>query len=222
MMEVWWNGLSHVLKILYCIAIPATLIFVIQTFLSFIGGLEGGEGIHFSDTSGLDLDTPDMDFIDASDIGELSHDISEAIGAGDGAVLRVLTLQGMVAFLTVFGWSSIAAIQSGGEEAASIFLGVILGLVAMLAVAKLIQLSAKLAENGTTDLKNAIGEMGRVYLPIPRKGGGEGKIMVQIQGSYMECSAISEGEEGISTGSNVRVVDMIGNVLVVEKEEGRE
>ena len=96
MMEVWWNGLSHVLKILYCIAIPATLIFVIQTFLSFIGGLEGGEGIHFSDTSGLDLDTPDMDFIDASDIGELSHDISEAIGAGDGAVLRVLTLQGKI------------------------------------------------------------------------------------------------------------------------------
>ena len=33
MMEVWWNGLSHVLKILYCIAIPATLIFVIYYLL---------------------------------------------------------------------------------------------------------------------------------------------------------------------------------------------
>lgn len=220
-MEVWWNGLSHVLKILYCIAIPATLIFVIQTFLSFIGGFEGGEGIHFSDTSGLDLDIPDMDFLDAPNTGELSNDFSEVIGAGDGAVLRVLTLQGMVAFLTVFGWSSIAAIQSGGGEAVSIFLGAILGMTAMFAVAKLVQLSAKLAENGTADLKNAIGEIGRVYLPIPKKGGGEGKVMVQVQGSYMECSAISEGKEGISTGSNVRIVDMVGNVLVVEKEEER-
>ena len=41
-------------RVFYCIAIPATLIIVIQTILLMIGIGHGGEGVEFSDTSGID------------------------------------------------------------------------------------------------------------------------------------------------------------------------
>ena len=39
---------------LYCMLLPATLIIVIQTILLMIGIGHGGEGVEFSDTSGID------------------------------------------------------------------------------------------------------------------------------------------------------------------------
>ena len=58
----WWNSLGITMQVFYCIAIPATLIIVIQTILLMIGIGHGGEGIEFSDTSGIDGlgDVPDM------------------------------------------------------------------------------------------------------------------------------------------------------------------
>lgn len=37
-MADWWNGLDDVLRVLYCIAIPATLLLVIQTIMSMASG----------------------------------------------------------------------------------------------------------------------------------------------------------------------------------------
>ena len=58
----WWNSLGITMQVFYCIAIPATLIIVIQTILLMIGIGHGGEGVEFSDTSGIDGlgDVPDM------------------------------------------------------------------------------------------------------------------------------------------------------------------
>ena len=55
-MNEWWDGLSLLLKVLYCIALPSTLILLVQTLLSMFGFHDGGSGHDFSDTSGLDLD----------------------------------------------------------------------------------------------------------------------------------------------------------------------
>ena len=55
-MNEWWDGLSLLLKVLYCIAFPSTLILLVQTLLSMFGFHDGGSGHDFSDTSGLDLD----------------------------------------------------------------------------------------------------------------------------------------------------------------------
>ena len=48
----WWNSLDLALQIFYCIAIPATLVLLIQTFLMFIGIGDGD----------ADFDAPDVDF----------------------------------------------------------------------------------------------------------------------------------------------------------------
>lgn len=219
----WWNGLSDLMRVLYCIAIPTTLLLLLQTILSVAGGLgSGGEGVNFSDTSGLDLDSTgtDVDLSDLSDADpiELQH-YSDGSGLGDGAALRLLTLQTVMAFLTVFSWTAIVSLSAGAGSGASVLIGLLLGSLAMFLVAKMVQASVKLAENGTLNLQNALGECGKVYLPIPAEGHGEGKVMLQIQSSLRECSAITLDKRELPTGTVIRVVDLRNGLLVVEEEQ---
>ncbi|MBR0596323.1 NfeD family protein [Sinanaerobacter chloroacetimidivorans] len=216
----WWNGLDLVLKILYCIAIPATLILVIQTILSLLGGFEGGAGVDFSDTSGID-------FNGGSDIGEMADAadmsgtdfLSDGGNPADFSIMSMLTLQGIVTFLTVMGWTSIVAIASGTPGFLSIIVGIVLGFFAMYAAARILHASRKLTENGTLNLSNAIGETGRVYVPIPSSGSGTGKVTLNAQGRYLECDALNYSEEVLPTGTMVRIVDVRNDILVVEEDQ---
>ena len=213
----WWDGLQLAEQILYCIAVPATLILIIQIILMLIGMGDSGAGINPSDTSGLDM--PDsfdgMDSVDA-DIPDLTdHDISSPHDLAD---FRLLSVQSVIAFLCIFGWSGIAALSCGAPAWAAILIGAVLGLAAMFLVAKIIQWSSKLTQNGNFNVKNLLGESGTVYIPIPPKGEGTGKINISCGERFLEFDAVCEGDKTLSTGSAVRVVDIIaGSTLVVEQ-----
>ena len=155
----WWNGLDMVLKVLYCIAIPSTLVLVIQTILSLLGGFEGGVGVDISDTSGIDFHggSDISEIADATDMGGTDAFLDGGNPA-DFSIMSMLTLQGIVTFLTVMGWSSITAVAAGTPALLSILVGIVLGLIAMYAAARILHASSKLTENGTLDLRNAIGE----------------------------------------------------------------
>lgn len=230
-MTEWWEGLSTLVQVLYCIAVPSTLLLLLQTILS-ISGFGGDSDVNLSDTSGIDMgDISGADFGDVSDIGDLGgvSDISDlAADAPDGSEINVhgsysslqlFTVQGIVAFLAVSGWVSIAALSSGLPSAGAIPLGLVAGFFAMYGIAKLVQISKKLTENGTIDFRNAIGENATVYIPIPPTGEGEGKVTLTLQGRFMECSAVSNEREMLKTGTSVRVTDLNGETLVVERVE---
>lgn len=218
-METWWENLGPVLQVLYCIAIPSTLVLVLQMILSMIGGESDG-GIDVSDTSGLDM--PGELDADVMFDGDVTGDLPDGGPMHDGGnpadfgTLKFLTLQTIVTFLTVFGWVSIACVSGGMSPVLGIVLGMVCGLVMMFIVAKLVQMSAKLAEDGTLNLKNAIGETATVYLTIPAKGGGEGKVTMQLQGRFCEIDAVNAGEKPLETGTQVLVTDVLGDSLVVE------
>lgn len=230
-MTEWWEGLSTLVQVLYCIAVPSTLLLLLQTILS-ISGFGGDSDVNLSDTSGIDMgDISGADFGDVSDIGDLGDvsDISDlSADAPDGSEINVhgsysslqlFTVQGIVAFLAVSGWVSIAALSSGLPSAGAIPLGLVAGFFAMYGIAKLVQISKKLTENGTIDFRNAIGENATVYIPIPPAGEGEGKVTLTLQGRFMECNAVSNEKELLKTGTVVRVTDLNGEVLVVEKAD---
>ena len=216
----WWDGLQLAEQILYCIAVPATLILIIQIILMLIGMGDSGAGINPSDTSGLDMpdsidgmDGVDADVPDVSDVSD--HDISSPHDLAD---FRLLSMQSVIAFLCIFGWSGIAALSCGVPAWGAIMIGAVLGFGAMFLVAKIIQWSSKLAQNGNFNVKNLLGESGTVYIPIPPKGQGTGKINISCGERFLEFDAVYEGDNTIATGSAVRVVDIIaGSTLVVEK-----
>ena len=228
-MTEWWESLSTLVQVLYCIAVPSTLLLLLQTILS-ISGFGGDSDINISDTSGIDMgDISGADFGDVGDIGDigdlgdvsdLSADVPDADVHVHGSYssLQLFTVQGIVAFLAVSGWVSIAALSSGVPSAGAIPLGLVAGFFAMYGIAKLVQISKKLTENGTIDFRNAIGENATVYIPIPPAGEGEGKVTLTLQGRFMECSAVSNEREMLKTGTAVRVTDLNGEILVVERQ----
>lgn len=218
-MNAWWDSLDTVLKILYCMTIPATLILVIQTILMLIGFGEGGaDTADISDVSGLDMDVSDIpDDIDI-DI-DIDTEAFDAESLSDVSALRLFTLQTVIAFFTVFGWSSIVSLQAGGKLLLSLGIGIALGVLAMFLLAKLAQFSTKLAENGTQDIRNALGETATVYLPIPPRNVGHGKVTFTLQGTFTEYDAITLEEEALTVGTVVRIIDLRGDTLVVEKEK---
>lgn len=225
-MNEWWESLSTLLRILYCVAAPSTLILLIQTLMSLFGFHDGGSGTDFSDTSGIDFDAGGMDGGDVSGIHDITtHDISghhQILDGGnpsDFTSMRMFTLQTIVAFLTVFSWTSIVAVQSGMPPVLGIAIGLVLGFLTMFMVAKIIQLSTKLAENGTLNMKNCIGECATVYVPVPPKGSGEGKVTLTVQGQFRELSAVTNEPVLLKTGTQVRITDLRGDDVVVETED---
>ncbi len=233
-MSEWWDGLSTLLKVLYCVAFPSTLLLLIQTLLAMFGMHDGGAGYDVSDTSGIDFDGggihggfdvhTDMSGVDMSHDLSLGHDAASGHSVdggnpGDFSSLRMFTLQTIIAFLTVFSWTTIVGIHSKLPTALAFAIGVALGLIVMFAVAKIIQLSTRLAESGTLDTRNCLGLTASVYIPIPGKGNGEGKVNVTVQGQLRELSAVTTETEMIKTGTQVRITDLRGDTVVVERDD---
>ena len=65
----WWNSLDLALQIFYCIAIPATLVLLVQTILMFIGIGDGD----------ADFDAPDVDFDGDGLADDFDMDIDDRI-----------------------------------------------------------------------------------------------------------------------------------------------
>lgn len=242
----WWDGLNLIEQILYCIAIPSTLLLLLETIFMIIGAGHGGEASNPSDTSGIDFDSDtDIGGLDGdfhfggglhfdgdgcpndvhTDFGhDISHDLahstdhdSDVGNPSDMPTLKLFTIQGMVAFMSVFGWLSLACYHQGVHIVISVAIGFAAGFAVMYAIAKVFQSFKKMVQSGTLDYHNALGAEGTAYIPIPPRSQGNGKVNIVIQGSLRECDAVADGEEMIPTGAPIRVIDVSGGVLVVEK-----
>lgn len=210
----WWSGLDLFTQILYCVSIPSTLILLIQTILIIMGFGNGGPDMNLSDTSGIDL--PDCDCA-GCDVGDLT-DSGDIINPADAGALHLFTFQGIVTFLCVFSWVGILTYMAVPKIFVAVPVGFICGAAAMVGVAKIIQVAGKLAQSGNIDPKKFLGETGTVYFTIPANGKGQGKVNIALGERYAEFNAITEENEDIPSGANIRVVDIrTENVLVVER-----
>jgi hypothetical protein len=75
----------------------------------------------------------------------------------------------------------------------------------MLLVSVLMRGLRRLTVSGTLDLANAVGLSGSVYLRVPGRGQGPGKVTVEVQGRSMQLEALTDGPE-IPTGARITVV----------------
>jgi hypothetical protein len=184
----WYNTLETLEKIYWTIAIPASIAFVIQMVLAFMGG-----------------DSDDMPSSDA--------DVEMDAGAG----FQFFTLRNLITFFTIMGWTGIACLDSGLGNASTMSISAIAGLVVMFLMALLMYNMYKLKETGNVKLKNAIGKQGETYLRIPANKKGYGKIQISIQGSVHEFNAICAESEEIPTGAIIEVVEVVnGNIMLVK------
>lgn len=212
----WWNSLAVAAQVFYCIAIPATLVLLIQTVLMFLGFGEDADGM---DDVGLDGASDGIEMPDAGEgvFGENSISEVEDIFGLDG--LRIFTIRGLIAFFVVFGWVGVAMQGAGVSLWITIPVAAVCGFIMMVALAFLLRAVMRLRSDGNTDNRNAVGTAGKVHLTVPPSRSGEGKVHVMLQGSYVERNAVTDSEEAIPTGSEIVVVGVSGQTdLIVKKK----
>lgn len=200
-MVEWWNSLSVMMKMLWAITLTASLIFVIQSVMTFLGA-----------DSGSDFDT-DVDGLDAPDMSDGDMD---AHGSGQG----LLTFRNFVNFFLGFGWSAILLRESVSSTPLLIILSVIVGVALVTLVMLLFKWLSGMQQAGNINVfKSAVGCEGKVYLSIPGERGGSGKVQITINNSVREYEAVTDGP-ALTTGVSVRVVEVISaDTLLVEPIE---
>ena len=204
-MTEWWTALGDVGQIFACIAIPATVMLLIQLVLTFIG--LGGES---------DADTATDDGFDGVDDGFEGADNN---GLGDG--LSIFTLRGFITFFSVLGWVGTICCGADLQIWLTIIISVSAGLLAMFWVAIMMKWLFKLQYDGTENIKDALGVSGTVYLRIPPSRTGKGKINAIINGKLTEKTAVTDEETVIICGEEVTVVGISGEETVIVKRKNK-
>ncbi len=207
----WWNAMTAAQHGFLYVAVPATLVLVIQTLLLMFG-IGDGEG------DVPDGDVPDMDVGDGG--FDAAEDFSNCDMSGDlDGDLRIFTVRGLVAFFSVFGWSGTAMLGGGLPLWFAVVGAVVAGAAAMLAVAFIVKFTLKLQQSGNINPRNAVGKSGTVYITVPPARSGSGKVNLVLQERYSEMEAVTDGEQPIPSGREVTVVGTttMGTLIVKEK-----
>ena len=223
-MAAWWQTLTTLEHVLLYIAVPATLVLLIQTALLFLGGGPEGDGGNLSDDGMPDGGDGALDDVpDAGPDGPPEGDFLphggelEAHSGGEHPfqALHIFTLRGVVAFLTLFGWSGLWFSQLGLPGFLAVFLAVPVGFAGMVAIALIVREALKLQYDGTLNPRNALGRPGEVYLAIPPARSGQGKVTVLVQEQLREFEAVTDSPDPIPTGAPVVVTGLAGDALLV-------
>ncbi len=205
----WWNSLGLASQVFYCIAIPSTLVLLIQTMLMFFGFENDADG-------DLDVDLPDTD-IDDGIFGDDA--ITESPDLAGLESLHIFTVRGIIAFLVIFGWVGVVLLEAGLHLLITLPIAAICGFAMMFIIAYLFRSVMKLRSDGTADNRNAVGAAGKVHLTIPPSRTGEGKVHVMLQGAYVERNAVTDETESIPTGSEIIVIGLSGQTSLVVKRK---
>ncbi len=140
----WWNSLDGVTRAYWVIAIPSTLLFLVQITLLFLG-FDGDTTVD----GGLDVDA-DVD-----------------------SGLNLFSVRNLVIFLTVFAWSGISFSESGMATGIVMAISFAIALAIMLFVAWMFKMISSMSESGNFNISKSTGCIGTVYIPIPVKGTGK-------------------------------------------------
>lgn len=195
MIASWWAGMDTAMKILWGITLTTSLIFIIQTILTFVGA------------------DADADFGTDIDVSADGSDLSNIEGGSN-----LYTFRNFVNFLLGFGWTSVLLHDQIASPFLLYLLATVVGIALVVAVMWLFKWLSSMQQSGNIDIyKCAAGCSGSVYLTIPAGRSGEGKVQITINGAVREYNAVTDGE-AIKTGTPIKVTEVIdGNTLLVEE-----
>ena len=182
----FFEAMEGLEKAFWFMALPASLIFVIQTVMTFIG---------VDSTDGIDADfNGDLD--------------------GADAPFQLFSLRNLVNFFLGFSWTGISFYHIIKNQLLLIGLSLAVGALFVYLFFLIIRQVQKLAEDNSFKIQNAVGKTATVYLRIPASKSGYGKIQVSVNGTSQELNAVTNDEE-IPSGTMVRVLEVLDNNLLL-------
>ena len=182
----FFSSMDTYLQGVWFIAIPVSIIFVIQTVMTFVGA-------NASDGLAADFD------------GDFS---------GEDAPFQLFSLRNLVNFLLGFSWTGISFYELIANKITLIIFAVLVGCLFVYIFFITVQALMKLAEDNSFKIEETLGKTAQVYIPIPEHLSGRGKVTLSIRGSFHELEAVTEGDR-IPTNATVRVVKVQDQLLYV-------
>ena len=182
------ESLDPLLKTFWFVAIPTSLIFIIQTIMTFVGA-DASDGLHadFDGTSD-GLDTP----------------------------FQLFSLRNLINFLLGFSWTGISFYTTIQNSLFLLLLSFLVGVLSVFLFFIIIKQVQKLAEDNSFNIENTLNKSAEVYLTIPERKSGKGKIMISVNGAFHELDAMTENNR-IPSNTIVKVVKIENNnILIVE------
>lgn len=181
----------------FYIALAFTTFFLLQGVFTFIGIGDAFE-------------------IDADFDAEIDVDVD--ITNGIGMTLHLFSVRGIIAFFMMFGWTGHFLTVGDINSIVVFVVSFIAGTIMLFLVSLIYYFILKLSQEGTLNKQEAIGKEGTVYIPIPNRNEGIGKVQLVVSGSLQTLDAIAK-DKSIKTGAEVRVLSIINNMLEVEEIE---
>jgi len=216
-MNIWWESLTAFQQSMFVIASTATIIMIIFLILMLFG-LHGDSFDGGVDVSG-DFDPSAVghgDF-DASIHGDTDVFNHEPLSSFSG--LKIITVRGVLAFLSVGAWVAFLVSTSLNAWFASMF-GIVSGAIASILLAYAFKQMMKLESEGNIQYENALGKNGTVYMRIPANKMGKGKVNVTIQEHFVEVDAITPELTDIKPGEIIIVTGVENeNTVIVKRQE---
>lgn len=192
----WWSTLSTVMKILWGVTLSASVIFVIQSILTFVGA--------------------DADFNT-----DFDADVSSIDGTDGDSGMGLLTFRNFVNFFLGFGWTAILLRDQIESNAVLMIVSVVIGVGLVAVVMLLFKWISGMQQSGNIDIhRSAEGCAGKVYLPIPANRQGKGKVQISINNSVREYEAVTDSDEELRTGDDITVVEAVSDDTVLVEKAG--
>ncbi len=184
----WWAALTTFQQFFWGTAIVSSVFFLFFFVISLFGF------------------DPDSD-VDADGGTDFSAD----------AEFPLLSIRGIVAFFTFFGWAGVVMLSYGFSAVMVAGTALVAGLIAMFIVGWLLFMFLRFQESGNFQIEDAMFSKGTVYLTVPPGRDKAGKVHLLVNGRLIQLSAFNGTNKTIPTGTKVRVTDLAGsNIVVVE------
>ena len=243
-MNEWWSALSYLQQAMFVIGC-ATLLFMIAQIVMMLIGLgdhdasaDGDIAIDGDVSADADISVDsDVDVTADADVNVETDSTVAAIGTPDidvpcqgGEVcthsegmehfhvfgLRLLSLRCLITFLCFGAWT-VFIFDEYLAWYYAVLIGVAIGFAAAVGMALLMGELMKLQRDGTIKMKNCVGCDGEVYLTVPAKRSGVGKVNILVQEKFAEFEAVTDDDDAIVTGEKVKVLKTDGSTLIVER-----
>lgn len=187
-----YNALSPDMKFYWIVAGVTSLIFAIQTLLTFIG-----------------IDHADVDFHFDGDV-----DATAGHTLDTGGTMQLFTVRNIVNFLLGLGWGGICWSSVIEDKIILTIVSVATGIAFVVIFLFILKGLMGLESNGAYKIEDCVGSMCDVYLRIPAERGGQGKVQVSINGSVHEFAAITDGEM-LPSGAKVKIDSLVDKHTVL-------
>ena len=188
-MELAYESFTLFEKIYWVIAVVGSVILIILLTLTFIGG----------------------------ELDDVDGDVDTDIEGDTGIEFQFLSFKNLVGFFTIFGWSGIACIEAELATGLTVVISLVCGLLMMFAMASLFYYLGKLQSSGSLRFKNALNQVGEVYLTIGANRSRVGKVSINVQGTLRELEALTDEKKDLRQSDVVIVKEVTANgILIVE------